>query len=247
MAAIDLLRATKEADLRRRLRNAKERERRAKAEIDEIESELTWMAEQEMLDLIKSWRGVPDWSTLLISEQGMALYGLANFMLGRMGLWTSNMWSDTKQIGIAISVAAKEDAGEAVTQVANVREAIEKISPHVLPHDDDGRLWFIVNGESIENCAVELRVSPDLSDIHLVTLHFGQIIEDLPFSVLGEALYHIQTEYPGMDMFEDQTDPSHAPGYSGEMLRLALTAFIEGCRSAGLPIDDLNVAAEDAA
>src|SRR5438067_1567437 len=51
VTAIDLLRATKETDLRRRLRNAKERERRAQAEIHEIEDELGWMHEQEMLDM----------------------------------------------------------------------------------------------------------------------------------------------------------------------------------------------------
>jgi hypothetical protein len=191
---------------------------------------------------------VPEWRVLLVAEQGMALYGLMNFMLGRMGLWNSGMWSDTKQVTVTITVAPKDDLNDAVAQVAKIRESIEKIAPFVVPHED-GRLWFTVHGDNIENCGVELRMLPDLSDVHLVTLHYGEIIEDLRFEVIAEALYHIQSEYPGQDWFEDRADPADAPGYSGEMLRMALTAFIEGCRSAGLPIEENifgAVAAEDA-
>lgn len=233
---VDLIRETQRADLKRKLKNAKARLSRAEADVDSLEDELSWLDEQDALDLIRSWRGVPDWSVLLEAERGMSLYKLMDFMLDRLGFRSSGMWGDTKQVTLHFGIAAKDDPTEAAAYVARIRRTIEQIAPFVLPHGD-GLLWFGINGADTDNCALELRMSPDLKSVKIVRLHYGEIDEEQVFSGLGEALFHLQDKHPSDDAFEWHQDPADAPGGTGEYLRLALSAFFDGCRSAGIPIE----------
>lgn len=224
-------------ELERRLKNARARLNRAERDVEALEGELSELNEQDSLDLIRSWGGVPDWSVLLQPNRGMCLYMLAGFLLERIGLREPmGVSAATNQFGVTIGVAAKKDPGAAADYVNRIRQSIEMLVPFIRPHED-GLLRFQVAGANIEDCALELRVSPDLATAKLVCLVFGRVVEEIAFDGgLGEALFYIQEMHPGYDVFEDPRDPATAPGDSGEALRAAIEAFVEGARQAGRPV-----------
>jgi hypothetical protein len=238
----DISRETRRADLQRELRNAKARLARAERVIGNIKDELASMDGEDALDLIRSWRGVPDWSALLEAERGMHRYMLANFLLQRMGLSNSGIWSDTKQIAVSVGVPTSADPVLANAAVARRRAALETVVPFILPTHNTSACRFHVLGRGIEDFALILRLSPDLASVSLARLVFRSVEEEIQFATLGEALIHIQAEYPCYDVADEwRPNPDHAPGETGEALRRALTAFIEGCRSAGMPIEAAEV------
>ncbi|MAD35254.1 MAG: hypothetical protein CMO30_08910 [Tistrella sp.] len=234
--------ATKRADLKRRLKNAKARLARAEADVRDLEGELEGLDHQETLATIQGWRGVPNWSLLLDSEWGgMARHMLCGFMLDRMGLCHGGSWSDTMQDVIAIGVYADSDPARAAEYVARLRASIEAVAPFVLPHED-GMLWFAIDGEGMDGFALTMRTSPDLGIVRIDQMRHGHVDGSEHLATLGEALFHLQVAHPiGWNRFEDHRHPNEAPGESGDALREALIAFMEGCRTAGTPIELSNV------
>ena len=244
----DIRRETQRADLRRKLRNARARLSRAEADVRDLEADLSWMGEQDDLDMIRSWRGVPDWSALLQTRDGMCLHMLRSFMLERLGFHSPMTWGDVGQAVLYFGVASKEDPAEGAAYVARIRRTIEQIAPFMLPHPSDGLLWFGISGDDTDNCGVELRIAPDLvSAVKISRLHSGVTMDEHTFSGLGEALFYIQDKHPSNDAFEARRDPADYGGYSGDCLRLALEAFFDGCRSAGIPVEGAGVEAPSVA
>lgn len=223
-------------DVERRLRNARVRLKRAKSDVEDLEGQLAVLDEEDALDLIKSWRGVPDWSALLRSETAIHLYMLKSFFLEKMGLSHRGKWTDIDQTVVSVGVADPKEPEAAVSYVSRIAAAIETVLPHFVIHDD-GLAWFNVHGRGIEGFALELRVAPDLSVVKILRLVYQRVKEEMVFDGLNDALFHLQGKHPASDAFEDPSDPAHAPGQSGQALREALSAFLEGCRSAGAPVD----------
>jgi len=231
-------RETRRSDLRRRLRNAAARKLRAEAEIEDVEGELAWMDEQEDLDLFRSWRGKPDWDALLKGKGTTCRYMLANYFAEWMGLRLLGLRTDTDQQAIGLSVPTSEDSALAGEVVERRRRAIEAIAPFIIPARTTSTIRFNVYGTNVDGFALELRLSRDLSDISLVKMQWGGVVEATPFATIGEALIHIQTTYPAGDV-ADEVGPQaeDAPGQTGDALRAALAAFLDGCRSAGMPLE----------
>lgn len=234
----DLLRETRRVDLQRKLKNAQARVARAERDVEDIEGELSTMAEEDAYDTIRSWRGVPNWPLLLQAEGATtSMYMLGQFMRERLGFMTSGMWGDTKQYAIHFGIASKDNPADAAAYVEKMRRNIEIILPYVTPHKPDGLRWFGINGEDTDGCALTLRLSEDLGIIKLVREVHTTVTDELSFETLGEALFHLQEKHPSHDAFEWLPSPADAPGGTGEALRYALTAFFEGCRTAGIPIE----------
>lgn len=241
MAQLDVLRESKRSELKRKLRNAKARLVRAEAAIDDIESELSWLEHDDTLDIIRSWRGAPNWSLLLNTTWGgMLRYMLCDFFLERMGFGHCGTWSDTGQDVITIGVHNPLDPTTASSYVSRLRKSIEAIAGFVQPHED-GNLWFSIDGDNIEGFALTLRVSPDLLAVKIDRMHYGDVEDTEHFATLGEALFDLQQNYPvSRSRFDDYRHPTDAPGDSGEALREALTAFLDGCRRENVPPDWLD-------
>lgn len=232
----DLVRETRRTDLRRRLRNAKARKQRAEAEIDQIEADLDALEAVDTLALIRSWRGKLDWKALLEPNQGMHLFMLASFCLDRLGLTIGGIWTDTGHSVIRLSVPTSSDHELAAAVIRQRWNGIETIAPYIKPTEDGTRRFMVFQSDGD---ALVLHLSADLTVIRLSETAHPTMGDHQAFATIGEALLHIQTQHPGGDAAEWATpiDPLHYPGDSGVALREALTAYLDGCRSAGLPVE----------
>lgn len=233
-----LLRETRRTELNRRLRNAKARLARAESEIADIQGELDSLQELEALDLLRSWRGIVDWPALMRRHLPTSIYMLRGHLLDRMGLRSGFDWADIDEPMLSISVPAASDAGEATRHVERVRGAVEFMLPFMKPHND-GRVWFTVIGEGLENYGIELRMTPDQSTVSLTRAMMGRVHSEEICDGLGDALVRIQSTWPGdPEISEGPVDPNAMPGETGQALRQAMRAFVEGCRGAGVPVSD---------
>jgi hypothetical protein len=219
------------------LRNAKSKLARAEREVEFVEGEIYALDEEENLATIRSWRGKPDWPAIMRSGVMTSTWMLRKAFLERMGFRIGNDWSDVDQCVVHVQVPAGTDPASSAAHVDRVRNSIEMLLPALVPHAD-GLVWFGISGENIENCAMELKVSRDLTQVQVVTMRHQRAVEVVECAGLGDALYHIQSRYPTEDEESYVTDPATAPGDTGEALRRAVTAYVEGCRIAGMPIQE---------
>jgi hypothetical protein len=168
------------------------------------------------------------------------MYMLSVFMLQRMGLDTGMTNPTIQQNVVSFRVPTSADPDRASAAVARRRRALEAILPSIRTNDK-GQVEFSVFGEGVDAFALSLCMTATGEAIELVRMEYGREVDRVPFDDLGEALTHIQLEYPGPDVDEEWVpDPAGAPGSTGEAQRRAIEAFVEGCRVAGKPIPDCS-------
>ncbi len=230
----DVLRAT----LNRKLKQAERRRVAAEKAVADLSEKLDELNELDTLEVIRSWRGKPDWEYLLVGKRSTSSYALCDFMLERLGLRVGmGIRCDTGQRELCIAIADKGDAQLNSEHISQVRQGMAAIAPHIIPADD-GLVPFSIRGENIEDCAKSMLVSPSLEGpTHIVTMHFGHELHRDVYSSLGEALLYVQVNHPaGYDVFEDMSRVEDHPGYTGYYLAEAVKAYLDGCRSAGIPL-----------
>lgn len=240
MSLMQANRRARRLDLTKALGRARARLRRAENEVQDLESELEHMRVEDDLEAIRSWRGRPDWHFLLDNDRTTPVYMLRQHFLERMSLDSGMSWADTNAPAVGLRMGAGTPENPAEQQIEHVERSLEIIVPWLIPRG--GAVWINVYATDLTDRALSLVMAPDRTDVRLETMVLGRIIEEdrVVFSSLREALVHVQLEFPmhDHDPIADWRRPEDAPGGTGDALRAALEAFVEGCRIAGAPLPD---------